>query len=158
MLLGRRLALRCDPRSHKDQRWLRGRHQGQSSVQKLVSLHKLYFQFIEKKISSRNLKSEKTAPLPSSYDSLSVSILPLSQISVRFFENLPLTVQTEINFYFFHRGDHTEVIDIEYNPEVISYSQLLNLFWNNHEYGLATLIKRQVSFFFFSNSSSSSSR
>lgn len=40
-------------------------------------------------------------------------------------------------------GDHTEVIDIEYDPEVISYSQLLNLFWNNHEYGLTKLIKRQ---------------
>ncbi|XP_015595547.1 peptide methionine sulfoxide reductase isoform X2 [Cephus cinctus] len=40
-------------------------------------------------------------------------------------------------------GDHTEVIDIEYDPEVISYSQLLGLFWNNHEYGLTTRIKRQ---------------
>ncbi|XP_033215164.1 protein phosphatase 1 regulatory subunit 16A isoform X2 [Belonocnema kinseyi] len=40
-------------------------------------------------------------------------------------------------------GDHTEVIDIEYDPEVISFSQLLSLFWNNHEYGLTRKIKRQ---------------
>ncbi|XP_019701190.1 peptide methionine sulfoxide reductase isoform X2 [Harpegnathos saltator] len=40
-------------------------------------------------------------------------------------------------------GDHTEVVDIEYNPELISYSYLLELFWNNHEYGLTTKIKRQ---------------
>ncbi|XP_011502228.1 PREDICTED: peptide methionine sulfoxide reductase [Ceratosolen solmsi marchali] len=40
-------------------------------------------------------------------------------------------------------GDHTEVIDIEYDPEVITYKQLLNLFWNNHEYGLTKFVKRQ---------------
>ncbi|XP_076636601.1 methionine sulfoxide reductase A isoform X2 [Colletes latitarsis] len=40
-------------------------------------------------------------------------------------------------------GDHTEVVDIEYNPDVISYVQLLALFWQNHEYGLSTKIKRQ---------------
>ncbi|XP_012262170.2 peptide methionine sulfoxide reductase [Athalia rosae] len=40
-------------------------------------------------------------------------------------------------------GDHTEVIDLDYNPEIIGYQELLNLFWNNHEYGLTTRIKRQ---------------
>ncbi|XP_066581722.1 peptide methionine sulfoxide reductase-like isoform X2 [Prorops nasuta] len=40
-------------------------------------------------------------------------------------------------------GDHTEVIDIEYDPEIVSYATLLGLFWNNHEYGLTTKIKRQ---------------
>ncbi|XP_043794125.1 peptide methionine sulfoxide reductase isoform X1 [Apis laboriosa] len=40
-------------------------------------------------------------------------------------------------------GDHTEVVDIEYNPNIVSYSQLLALFWQNHEYGLTTKIKRQ---------------
>ncbi|KAL1490608.1 hypothetical protein ABEB36_013271 [Hypothenemus hampei] len=41
------------------------------------------------------------------------------------------------------RGDHTEVIEIDYDPKVISYYDLLKLFWNNHEYGLTTVIKRQ---------------
>ncbi|XP_058118270.1 peptide methionine sulfoxide reductase [Anopheles ziemanni] len=40
-------------------------------------------------------------------------------------------------------GDHTEVIEIDYDPKKISYSDLLELFWNNHEYGLTTRIKRQ---------------
>ncbi|XP_030763937.1 peptide methionine sulfoxide reductase isoform X3 [Sitophilus oryzae] len=41
------------------------------------------------------------------------------------------------------RGDHTEVIEIDYDPKVITYHDLLQLFWNNHEYGLTTVIKRQ---------------
>ncbi|XP_076259490.1 methionine sulfoxide reductase A isoform X2 [Rhynchophorus ferrugineus] len=40
-------------------------------------------------------------------------------------------------------GDHTEVIEIDYDPNIISYHDLLKLFWNNHEYGLTTVIKRQ---------------
>ncbi|XP_013119267.2 peptide methionine sulfoxide reductase isoform X1 [Stomoxys calcitrans] len=40
-------------------------------------------------------------------------------------------------------GDHTEVLEIDFDPEVISFQDLLKLFWNNHEYGLTTPIKRQ---------------
>ncbi|XP_055624607.1 peptide methionine sulfoxide reductase-like [Toxorhynchites rutilus septentrionalis] len=40
-------------------------------------------------------------------------------------------------------GDHTEVIEIHYDPTKISFTDLLDLFWNNHEYGLTTRIKRQ---------------
>lgn len=40
-------------------------------------------------------------------------------------------------------GDHTEVLEIDYDPNIISYKQLLHLFWNNHEYGLTTPVKRQ---------------
>lgn len=43
-----------------------------------------------------------------------------------------------------NRGDHTEVISIDFDPTVVTYNQLLALFWNNHEYGLTTRIKRQV--------------
>jgi len=39
--------------------------------------------------------------------------------------------------------DHTEVIEIEYDPEKITYLDLLGLFWDNHEYGLTTKIKTQ---------------
>lgn len=41
------------------------------------------------------------------------------------------------------RGDHTEVVTIDYDPNQITYYELLNLFWNNHEYGLTTRVKRQ---------------
>ncbi|XP_074028614.1 methionine sulfoxide reductase A [Leptinotarsa decemlineata] len=40
-------------------------------------------------------------------------------------------------------GDHTEVIEIDFDPKIISYDDLLQLFWNNHEYGLTTAVKRQ---------------
>ena len=29
-------------------------------------------------------------------------------------------------------GDHTEAIEIEYDPTKITYGQLLHVFWNNH--------------------------
>ncbi|MBI4130681.1 peptide-methionine (S)-S-oxide reductase MsrA [Candidatus Roizmanbacteria bacterium] len=29
-------------------------------------------------------------------------------------------------------GDHTETVEIEYNPEKISYDELLHHFWNQH--------------------------
>ncbi len=29
-------------------------------------------------------------------------------------------------------GDHTEAIQIEYDPSVVSYKELLDVFWNNH--------------------------
>lgn len=49
-------------------------------------------------------------------------------------------------------GDHTEVIEIDYDPENIKYEQLLKLFWNNHEYGLTTQIKKQyASIIFYHN-------
>ncbi|KAL7307371.1 hypothetical protein TKK_0000558 [Trichogramma kaykai] len=50
---------------------------------------------------------------------------------------------TKENPAYKNLGDHTEVIHIEYDPERINYSQLLDLFWNNHEYGLTAYVKRQ---------------
>lgn len=48
-------------------------------------------------------------------------------------------------YLFISSGDHTEVISIDYDPTKITYLQLLDLFWNNHEYGLTKKQKRQVS-------------
>jgi peptide-methionine (S)-S-oxide reductase len=50
------------------------------------------------------------------------------------------------------RGDHTEAIEIHFDPSTITYERLLNLFWNNHEYGLTTKIKKQyASIIFYHN-------
>lgn len=43
----------------------------------------------------------------------------------------------------FHRGDHVEVVSIDFDPTKVTYIELLDLFWNNHEYGLTTRVKRQ---------------
>lgn len=32
---------------------------------------------------------------------------------------------------------------MDYDPTKIVYAELLDLFWNNHEYGLTTRVKRQ---------------
>lgn len=36
-------------------------------------------------------------------------------------------------FSFFHRSDHTETVQIQYDPKVTSYSKLLKMFWSNHD-------------------------
>ncbi|CAB3220121.1 unnamed protein product [Arctia plantaginis] len=40
-------------------------------------------------------------------------------------------------------GDHTEVIELDYDPKTIKFEDLLEMFWENHEYGLTTKLKRQ---------------
>ena len=30
-------------------------------------------------------------------------------------------------------GDHTETVQIDYDPSLISYEQLLDIFWNSHD-------------------------
>lgn len=56
------------------------------------------------------------------------------------------------NSFFICSGDHVEVITIDFDPNEISFLQLLDLFWNNHEYGLGTRVKRQYqSIIFYQN-------
>ena len=35
--------------------------------------------------------------------------------------------------HFSLSGDHTETIEIEFDPKVTSYSRMLELFWENHD-------------------------
>jgi peptide-methionine (S)-S-oxide reductase len=32
-----------------------------------------------------------------------------------------------------HIGDHTEVVQVDYDPERVSYADLLEIFWNSHD-------------------------
>jgi len=34
---------------------------------------------------------------------------------------------------YYHLGDHTETIQLDYDPKKITYEKLLELFWNNHD-------------------------
>lgn len=43
----------------------------------------------------------------------------------------------------FNSGDHVEVITVDFDSTKVTYYDLLQLFWNNHEYGLTTRVKRQ---------------
>lgn len=40
---------------------------------------------------------------------------------------------TKANPTYHALGDHTETIDMDYDPNEISYSELLDIFWNNHD-------------------------
>ena len=42
-------------------------------------------------------------------------------------------VLNECNEMSLYRGDHTETFEIDYDPNEISYSELLDLFWKNHD-------------------------
>ena len=38
-----------------------------------------------------------------------------------------------MNPTYYNMGDHTETVDIDYDPSVTSYAELLKIFWNNHD-------------------------
>ncbi|XP_062559560.1 peptide methionine sulfoxide reductase-like [Armigeres subalbatus] len=42
-----------------------------------------------------------------------------------------------------HVGDHVEVIEIHFDPKQISYTDLLAIFWKNHEYRASARLKRE---------------
>lgn len=59
---------------------------------------------------------------------------------------------TQQNPVYRNLGDHTEVIEMDFDPTTISFKELLHLFWNNHEYGLTTKIKKQYASIIFYHS------
>jgi len=50
----------------------------------------------------------------------------------------------------FFRGDHTESVQIDYDPKVTSYDKLLKLFWNNHD-STACHTRQYMSAIFYHN-------
>jgi len=48
-------------------------------------------------------------------------------------------------------GDHTETILLEFNPEKISYSKLLEIFWDNHHYSTENKKNQYASRIFYSS-------
>ncbi|RLM89927.1 peptide-methionine (S)-S-oxide reductase MsrA [Haloarcula sp. Atlit-7R] len=56
------------------------------------------------------------------------------------FGAMPGVVRTRVGYAggtepepsYYSLGDHTEVVQVEYDPETVSYEGLLNVFWANH--------------------------
>jgi len=46
-------------------------------------------------------------------------------------------------------GDHSEAIQIDYDPERIGYDDLLEIFWRSHDPGRPALSRQYASFIFF---------
>jgi len=50
-----------------------------------------------------------------------------------------------------HIGDHSETVQVIYDPRQISYAELLEVFWNEHDPHLATHLRQYRSAIFYSD-------
>lgn len=50
---------------------------------------------------------------------------------------------------YYSLGDHTEAISIDYDPSVISYEQLLGLFWSAHRCGSVNFSRQYMNAVFY---------
>ena len=57
----------------------------------------------------------------------------------------------KINPTYYNLEKHSETIQIDYNPAEISYVELLQLFWNNHNCRLKSAIRQYMSIIFYHN-------
>ncbi len=48
-------------------------------------------------------------------------------------------------------GDHSETIEVTYDPEKISYGELLSIFWESHEPTIPSWSRQYMSIIFFHN-------
>jgi peptide-methionine (S)-S-oxide reductase len=48
-------------------------------------------------------------------------------------------------------GDHTETVEIDYNPTIISYETLLDIFWHSHQPGQASVRPQYKAAIFYHN-------
>lgn len=50
-------------------------------------------------------------------------------------------------FLFCFSGDYTEAIELQYDPNTVSYLELLKIFWEHHD--PTAKFKKQVYFYFY---------
>ena len=48
-----------------------------------------------------------------------------------------------------HIGDHTETVQVDYDPRKISYARLLDIFWNSHDPTQKTWMRQYMHVIFF---------
>lgn len=48
-------------------------------------------------------------------------------------------------------GDHTETVQIDYDPQVLSYARLLTIFWNKHRPGRRSWTRQYMNAVFYHN-------
>jgi peptide-methionine (S)-S-oxide reductase len=56
---------------------------------------------------------------------------------------------TTENPTYYNLGDHTETIQIEYDPAAISYEELLNVFWTSHDPSRQPWSRQYMSILFY---------
>lgn len=58
---------------------------------------------------------------------------------------------TKANPTYHDLGDHTETIQMDYDPAVISYEQLLHVFWDSHNAAAPSWSRQYMSIIFYHN-------
>jgi len=58
---------------------------------------------------------------------------------------------TTENPTYYSIGDHSETIQIDYNPDLLTYSELLEVFWNSHDPSTRSFSRQYKSIIFFHN-------
>lgn len=53
---------------------------------------------------------------------------------------------------YYNMGDHTETIQIDYDPAQVSYEQLLEVYWDNHNPTILRWSRQYMSILFYHNS------
>ena len=48
-------------------------------------------------------------------------------------------------------GDHTESIEVDYDPGIISYADLLKVFWRSHDPGSRSWSRQYIAAIFYHN-------
>jgi len=56
---------------------------------------------------------------------------------------------TTENPTYYHLGDHTETIQIEYDPTLVSYRELLDVFWAGHDPARPAFSRQYASIIFY---------
>jgi peptide-methionine (S)-S-oxide reductase len=56
---------------------------------------------------------------------------------------------TKVNPTYHSLGDHSETIQIEYDPDQISYEELLDVFWSTHNPAAPSWSRQYASFVFY---------
>ena len=58
---------------------------------------------------------------------------------------------TKKNPTYHDLGDHSETVQMDYDPTVISYTKLLDVFWDSHDPSLPSDSKQYMSIIFYHN-------
>ncbi|MBN1277976.1 MAG: peptide-methionine (S)-S-oxide reductase [Deltaproteobacteria bacterium] len=58
---------------------------------------------------------------------------------------------TKYNPTYHQMGDHSETIEIDYDPDVITFKQLLDVFWDSHRADMPPWSRQYMSIIFFHN-------
>jgi peptide methionine sulfoxide reductase msrA/msrB len=120
-----------------------------------------YSQINKKDKESKNLVTEEIPAIdknaPSDFETATLSLGCFWSPDSKF-GAVPGVIRTRVGYSggskenptYYDLGDHTETIQIDYDPKKITYEELLNIFWESHEPTLS-LSSQYASIIFFHN-------